>query len=223
MPTPPNNMRRLRSVAQPKQARSEDSLRRLLDAAESLLEESNFGEVSIADIARRARSSVGGFYARFRDKDELLLALQERFVSELEKRFAVVEAELDAAGPSAELHELLRPSLHLLVELYRARRGLLTAFASRVTDNRRLYQAAMTFRSNVVQRFTRLILRYRERITHPDPELAADLAVQFALGFMEQTLTSGRVRVAGELLPEGRIEEELQRALCAYLGVPLPG
>lgn len=223
MPNSPDNVRRLRSVAQPKQARSEDSLLRLLDAAESLLEERPFGEVSIADIARRARSSVGGFYARFRDKDELLLALQERFVTELEKRFAVVEAEIEASGSSAEFADLMRPSLHLLVDVYRARRGLLTAFASRVADNRRLYHAAMAFRRNVIERFTRLILRFREHINHPDPELAADLSVQFAIGFMEQTLTAGRVRVAGELLPEGRIEEELQRAVCAYLGVPVTG
>jgi AcrR family transcriptional regulator len=220
MTTARDNVRRLRSVAQPKQARSEDSLRRLLDAAESLLEERGFSEVSIADIARRARSSVGGFYARFRDKDELLLALQERFVAELEKRFSVVEAEVAA---DADLSALLKPSLHLLVDIYRVRRGLLTAFASRVGDNRRLYQAGMAFRRGTVERFTRLILRFREHISHPDPELAADLSVQFAIGFMEQTLTSGRVRVAGELLPEGRIEEELQRAVCAYLGVPRAG
>jgi AcrR family transcriptional regulator len=213
-----DNVRRLRSVAQPKQARSQDSLRRLLDAAESLLEERAFGEVSIADIARRARSSVGGFYARFRDKDELLLALQERFVSELEQRFDDVESQTRS---SKDFQSLLRPSLHLLVDIYRVRRGLLMAFAARASENRRLHQAGLVFRRDVVRRFTGMILQFREHITHPDPELAADLAVQLAIGFMEQTLGAGRLRVAGELLPEGRIEEELERALRSYLGLPL--
>ena len=121
MTTGTDNLRPLRSVAKPKQARSEDSLRRLLDAAESLLGERSFGEVSIADIARRARSSVGGFYARFRDKDELLLALQERFVRELEQRFVEVETQLD---PERGISGLVRPSLHLLVDIYRTRRGV---------------------------------------------------------------------------------------------------
>jgi AcrR family transcriptional regulator len=218
MSSKPDNVRRLRSVAQPKQARSQDSLRRILDAAESLLEERAFGEVSIADIARRARSSVGGFYARFRDKDELLLALQERFVTELEQRFDEVEKQTRG---SKDFQALLRPSLHLLVDIYRVRRGLLMAFAARASENRRLHSAGLVFRRDVVRRFTALMLQFREQITHPDPELAADLSVQLAIGFMEQTLASGRLRVAGELLPEGRIEEELERALRSYLGLPL--
>ncbi len=217
MPTKTDNIRPLRSVAQPKQARSEESLQRLLDAAESLLSEHSLGEVSIADIARRARSSVGGFYARFRDKDELLLALHERFVRELEQRFLVIE---ENAAKHSSLRELLRPSLQMLVDIYRARRALLVAFASRAADNRRLHQAGLAFRNEVILRFTRLVLRFRAEMRHPDPELSAELAIQLALGFMEQTLNAGRPRIAGELLPEGRVAEELERALCLYMGLP---
>src|SRR5688572_5461623 len=188
MTTGSDNVRPLRSVAKPKQARSEDSLRRLLDAAESLLSERNFTEVSIADIAKRARSSVGGFYARFRDKDELLLALQERFVGELEGRFAEVETHV---SPKGGISGLLKPSLHMLVEIYRTRRGLLVAFASRAAENRRLHQAGLAFRHNVITRFTKLVLQFRADIAHPDPELAAELCVQLAMGFMEQTLIAG--------------------------------
>ncbi len=66
----------LQAVTGPKQARSERTLQRLLDAAEVLIEEKGHAAVSIPEIARRARSSVGGFYARFRDKNELLRALE---------------------------------------------------------------------------------------------------------------------------------------------------
>ena len=217
MRTKSDNVRPLRSVVRPKQARSEESLRRLLDAAESLIDERGFGEVSIADIARRARSSVGGFYARFRDKDELLLALHERFVAELEGQFAEIEQKL---GDDTTLSDLVAPSLHMLVNLYRKRRPLLVAFASRAADNRRLQQAGLSFRRGTIARFTSLILRWKKDIRHPDPELAAELAVQLALGFMDQTLTAGRLRVGGEVVPEGRIEEELERALFSYMDVP---
>ena len=73
----------LHSVAAPKQRRSERTLRRLLDAGEALIEEKGLADVSVPDIVRRAGSSVGGFYARFRDKNELLRALEERFFGEL--------------------------------------------------------------------------------------------------------------------------------------------
>ncbi len=216
MSTKPDNVLALRSVSRPKQARSEESLRRLLDAAESLLTERPLGEVSIADIARRACSSVGGFYARFRDKDELLLALHERFVRDLEQRFTVVETR---AAEHVSLRDLLRPSLQLLVDIYRAHRPLLVAFASRTADNRRLHQAGLAFRAAVIARFTRLLLGFRDEMHHRDPELSAELSIQLAMGFMEQTLNAGRPRMAGALLPEERVVEELERALCAYMGV----
>ena len=207
MPERPPQVQRLRSVARPKQARSEDSLRRLLDAAESMLEERHFGEIAIADIAKRARSSVGGFYARFRDKDELLLALHERFVEQLETRFASLEASVlqtgEAEGSALELKQLLSPSLSFMFEIYRAHRGALTAFASRASENRRLWKADMAFRNRVIARFTSLMLRSRHAFNHPDPELAAELAVQLALALMEQTLLTGPVLAGGEPLPDG--------------------
>src|SRR5215472_5444023 len=84
----------LETVSGPKQARSERTLQRLLDAAEALIKEKGHAAVSIPEIARRAHSSVGGFYARFRDKNELLRALEERHFRELEQR---VEALADAS------------------------------------------------------------------------------------------------------------------------------
>src|SRR5512143_476146 len=76
----------LQTVSGPKQARSERTLQRLLDAAEQLIAEKGHQAVSIPEIARRAHSSVGGFYARFRDKNELLRALEERHFIELMAR-----------------------------------------------------------------------------------------------------------------------------------------
>src|SRR6058998_101398 len=83
----------LQTVAGPKQARSERTLQRLLGAAQALINEKGHAAVSIPEIARRAGSSVGGFYARFRDKSELLRALEERHFIEVWQR---LEALADA-------------------------------------------------------------------------------------------------------------------------------
>src|SRR2546427_12921088 len=83
----------LQSVSGPKQARSERTLYRLLDAGEALIVEQGLAGLSIPEVARRARSSVGGFYARFRDKNELLRALEERHFIEVWQR---LEALADA-------------------------------------------------------------------------------------------------------------------------------
>ena len=216
MATQDSTVTPLRSVARPKQARSEKSLQRLLDAADSLIEERGFKDVSIADITRRARSSVGGFYSRFKDKDQLLSALQERFVRQLDASIGSIEESLD---PDSELSDVLEPGLALLVKTYRDQRHLMAAFLSRSNENPHLHEAGMAFRSTIIERFSRLILRWRDELNHPDPELAADLSVQLALGFMDQALTVGRLQAVGEPLPPGRLQEELMRAMCAYLGV----
>jgi hypothetical protein len=82
-------------------------------------------------------------------------------------------------------------------------------------------KAGLDFRNAVTKRFTALMLRWRKHLGHPHPELAAELSVQLALGFMEQTLLTGRLHAAGEPVPDQRVEQELERALLAYLGVPL--
>src|SRR5437868_6332491 len=83
----------LLTVSGPKQARSERTLYRLLDVAEALIVEEGLGGLSIPEVARRAGSSVGGFYARFRDKNELLRALEERFFREVQVRLDALADE----------------------------------------------------------------------------------------------------------------------------------
>ena len=78
----PSPQASLRWVRPPQQERTRASLTRLLDAAETLLGEKSFDEVSIAEVTREARTSIGGFYRRFADKDGLLHALHERFCDE---------------------------------------------------------------------------------------------------------------------------------------------
>jgi len=62
-------------IRPPQQARSQQTLSRILDAAEAILAEKGWEDASVAEIARRAGSSVGAFYTRFPDKDTLLAAL----------------------------------------------------------------------------------------------------------------------------------------------------
>jgi AcrR family transcriptional regulator len=62
----------------PQQNRSRRTLDRLLEASESLLKRKRFEEISVAELAREPRSSVGSFYARFPGKDALLDFLDGR-------------------------------------------------------------------------------------------------------------------------------------------------
>src|SRR3954462_15085916 len=70
----------------PQQSRSRETLDRILDAAERVLEEKSFTEATLAEIMERAGVTVGAFYRRFPDKDALLHLLDERFFRELQER-----------------------------------------------------------------------------------------------------------------------------------------
>src|SRR3954466_6943772 len=70
----------------PQQSRSQETLDRILDAAEQVLETKAFGEATLAEIMERAGVTVGAFYRRFPDKDALLHHLDERFFAELHRR-----------------------------------------------------------------------------------------------------------------------------------------
>lgn len=211
----------LRCVAPPKQARSEQTLRRILDAAERLIEERELADASIPEIVRRAGSSVGGFYARFRDKDELLRALEERFFQELYGRLE----ELTRPGrwQGATIAEIVRPCVVELVTTMRERGALLRCFLVRAARDPEIFEDGLRFRRRVAQRVGVLLLERRHEIRHPDPELAVDLGVQIAFGLVQQAAILGEIRVGRRSLSDAEIVDELVRNFLAYLGIAVVG
>jgi AcrR family transcriptional regulator len=63
-----------------RQKRSQKTYDALISTAFKLLEQREFDEISIADLAQKAGYSVGAFYARFKSKDELFDAMIEQHI-----------------------------------------------------------------------------------------------------------------------------------------------
>ncbi len=211
--------RTLRSVARPKQARSEATLHRLLDAAEALISEKGVGDVSVPDIVRRAGSSVGGFYARFRDKDELLRALEERFLGEMTDLLDELAAPDRWRGASIE--EIVRAGVSTLLDVFIDRRALMVAFTARAAQGPGDGLAEiLALRQDVSARFVALLHTRSEDLTHPEPDVAVDLAVQFAFGLVQQMIVFGDIRVGDRVLSRDELAEELTRNVLGYIGHP---
>src|SRR5262245_40296795 len=105
------------SARPPRQSRSRATLDRLLDATATLLAEKPFDEASVAEIARRAGTSVGAFYGRFPDKESLLDSFDERF-------FELARASCDEffdspAWSAASLEDSVGQLISLLVANHR--------------------------------------------------------------------------------------------------------
>lgn len=65
-----------------RQKRSQKTYDALIATAFKLLEQREFDEISIADLAQSAGYSVGAFYARFKSKDELFDAMLQQHIDD---------------------------------------------------------------------------------------------------------------------------------------------
>lgn len=80
----------------PQQARSRESLQKLLTSAEQVLSTGGIDEFTVATVAEHAGVSVGAIYRRFTGKEQLLKAVKDHLLEQLET--GVTEA-LRTASP----------------------------------------------------------------------------------------------------------------------------
>lgn len=206
-------------MTQPQQPRSERTQERLLRAAEKLILEKGLADASVPEIARRAGSSVGGFYARFPDKGALLRALEERFFAEMGERVARL-ADRERWG-DAQIAVIVRACADELVTVFRERRNLIAAFLHRATADPALLAEALRFRAATADRIAALLLPRQRELSHPNPLLAIHLAVQFAFALMLQLVVVGDVRAGGHVLSDRELQAEIERNFLSYVGAPI--
>lgn len=214
LPTIPDD--ELRRAALPvsaaRQDRSRETLRRIAVATAQLLEESRFEDLSVARIVSRARSSVGSFYARFRDKDALLDYLDELYARELQALLdGFVERAERPRPPLASLSDRLWSDL---VAFHVRRKGLVRTLVLRARVRREAAFEERTRRLNA--RFVRVVdvfLDRRAEMTVADPKRAVPLGLAFAYSAMrEHILFPESIR-----LPAAPSRRELVSALTRCL------
>jgi AcrR family transcriptional regulator len=91
-----------------RQKRGQVTYDALVETCFALLQEKDFDEISIAELAQKAGYSVGAFYARFRSKDELFHAMVMRH---LEGRRKTRSKQFSAAAGPTLLHDLLEETV----------------------------------------------------------------------------------------------------------------
>ena len=105
------------------QARSAETLERILLATEDLLADHEFDEISIAQIASRAGCAVGTVYGRVTNKEHLLYCLNERYMTRAAER----AAEAFGVLGDADLVERVESLCELMVSLVHEHRGVIRA------------------------------------------------------------------------------------------------
>jgi AcrR family transcriptional regulator len=209
----------LRYLRPPQQARSRATLHRFLEAALELLGERRFEEASVAEIARRARASVGAFYARFPDKDALLSYLNDRLFEEGRAKWDALLAPEVWRGRSVA--DIVAAVVAEIVRKRRAFRGLLRALSlhARSRPDPSFAEHAAGLNRHVHARLRDLLLERRREIGHRHPERAIAFGLLLVDGATREAILFGEAERLPGRLSDTVLARELTAAWLAYLGV----
>jgi AcrR family transcriptional regulator len=201
----------------PRQSRSQETLDRILDAAESVMTEKSFSEATLAEIVERAGVTVGAFYRRFPDKDALIHHLDERFFAELH------QTAHDFLDPSrwegVSLEEIIPEFTRLAVGLFRARRGLMRSLFLRARIDTVLRDSSRAVNAYIIERLRALLLPRAARIRHPSPEFAITLGFIIMVGALRESVVFGEVWPDEVRIGDEHLAGELARVYLSYLGI----
>lgn len=210
------------AVLPAQQARSRESLRKLLDATREVLGQYGMDGATIPRIARRAGLTPGSVYRRFQDKAALLetaiLEILERQEETMKTRLAPL------ATAQVPFPEFAGKMIGGMVSAYRAHAGLLRGIRQFVQG--RLHtpfgKKVAALEVSHFQRTVGLFLTYRKQIRHPHPRRAISLALMMVVGTLYQLVVwPTELQEMRDLLPndDEALARELTRALVMYLGV----
>lgn len=199
----------------PRQRRSQESLERLIDAAEELIAADGLENVTVAGVVNKAGLSVGAFYARFPDKKALLYAVQDHFHNRLEP---CIHAEMvERASTAPDLAEALACAIDTLVEHVLGERELSRAFMTSSVFDPVLRARGERVNRERRQVFTSVLLAHRDEIGHDNPELAIDVAYGMYAAVVRGALVFGPQHELYYDIADQTIIRELKQALTLYL------
>jgi AcrR family transcriptional regulator len=212
-----------RAVLPAHQARSRESLRKLLDATREVLGRYGMEGATIPRIARHAGLTQGSVYRRFQDKDALL---ETAILEILARQEETMETSFKPLVTSKQisLPEFAGKIIYGMVTADRANAGLLRGmrqFAQRRV-NTTFGKRASILEAAHFERTVDLFLSYRKEIRHPEPRMAVSLALKMITGTLYQVVVwPAQVKEVRDLLPKDDevLAREITRAFLRYLGV----
>ena len=163
----------LRTRRVPSQARSRRTVQRILDATEAIVGESGVDAATTRAVAERAGIAAASLYRFFADRDEILDAVLERMLSDLDEH--VEQAEQAFTGNTIESFVRLEIEVH--VAYYEQHPSYVKLwFGGRVSAP---VVEIVRARNRMLARRAREALVAVELIDPATPEVIFDLLVEF--------------------------------------------
>ncbi|HEV3130214.1 MAG TPA: TetR/AcrR family transcriptional regulator [Solirubrobacteraceae bacterium] len=165
----------------PSQARSRERLRRVLDAADELLEQEGAEAFTTTRIAQTAGVSVGTVYRFFPDKQTIVEALAVRYWSDFDDLVAGV-AEADSLDP---LEDPAGTVLGALAAGFRARPGFLALWYGGLR-NEQVRDATRQARTGIAGSIERILAVHWPAASPQSRQVAAAMVVLAGDGLLRE-------------------------------------
>jgi AcrR family transcriptional regulator len=206
----------------PQQARSRESLNKLLKATVEVLGQQGVAGTTIPRIAAHAGLTPGAVYRRFRNKDVLLETAILRILEDQGKVLLLaLTVETAAEIPFPALAEQV---INSLVISYRVNASLLRAVRQFLQDNEgtAFWKKASKLEMRTFEYLVDVFVTSGREIKHADPRAAAALGLMMVIGTLWEVIVNpGDIKVWKDLLPKDdrMLKSELTRSFLSYLGV----
>jgi AcrR family transcriptional regulator len=205
----------------PQQARSRESLRKLLKAAAEVLGQHGLEGATIPRIAAHAGLTPGAVYRRFKDKDALFEAVILGILERQDERL-LQQLTPETAGqiPMAVFADQL---IGGMVTSYRANASLLRAIRLFVQGRAKtpFWRKACRIETQSFERIVNFFLAHAGEMSHPDPRLAVATGLMFVTSTLVEVVVmpTDLGPVKAFLPPDDQaLKRELLRAFLSYLG-----
>ncbi len=115
----------------PQQKRSQETLDRIVAAAETLLEQRRWADIGVADLTALSGVSVGSFYARFGDKEALLDYLDDLYTQAV---VSMIERNASKISQAVSLTHAVQILTDTIFDFFSKKTGLVRALVMRARD-----------------------------------------------------------------------------------------
>lgn len=194
----------------PKQARAQQRVSRILDAAEDLFVEVGFDAATTNQIAARANASIGSLYEFFPNKQALAQALADRYVAQLG---AVIEERM--VNEPAWTGEQLVDSIVTALDGFWRRHPAVVPLLRGALGAPALMDAGEQLRLALVGHIEAILLERRRDVDAERALLAAEMAIDMTRTLLERAQAEPVHRRPVVL-------RELKIAIIGYLRTAMP-
>jgi AcrR family transcriptional regulator len=206
----------------PQQARSRESMRKLMRAAAEVMGQHGLEGATIPRIAQHAGLTPGAIYRRFPHKDALLETVIIGILERQDERLRMMLTP--AMARQIPLPVLAEQLINNLLVSYRANARLLRALRrfTHGRDHTSFYRKVTKLEMRTYQYLVELFLVHRKEVKHPNPQLAVSFALMMlASTLIELILVDHDMKNWQTVIPKDdqSLKRELLRSFLRYLGI----